>query len=80
MPSNSTNRFLIAPVRAIRSFKKHLHSASYQEPVKRPPELYGLSGLSGLLGPSGPLGPSGLLGLLRPPEPPGLLVQLGQSG
>ena len=31
MPPDSTGRFLTAPVRAVRSSKRHLHSAFYQE-------------------------------------------------
>ena len=34
MPPDITGRFLIAPVRAIRSFRRHLHLVSYQEPVR----------------------------------------------
>ena len=74
MPPNSTNRFLIAPVRTARISRRHSHSASYQEPVRRslgPP------------GPPGPLGPPGPPGPLEPLGPPGLLGQLvllGQLG
>ena len=53
MPPDSTGRFLTAPVRAVRSFRRHLHSAFCQEPVRRPP---GLLGALGAPGPSGPLG------------------------
>ena len=53
MPSNSTGRFLTAPVRAVRSFKKHLYSIFCQKPIKRPP---GPLKPLGLLGPSGPSG------------------------
>jgi len=53
MPLSSTDRFLAAPIRAIRSSRRHSHSVSYQEPVRRPP------GPLGPLGPSGPSGPSG---------------------
>ena len=65
MPPNSTGRFLTAPVRAVRSFRRHSHSASYQEPVRRPP---------------GPLGALGALGLLEPSGPLVQLVQLVQLG
>ena len=34
MPPGSTDRFLIAPVRATRSSRKYLHSVSCQEPAK----------------------------------------------
>ena len=68
MPSNSTDRFLIAPIRAIRSSRRHSHSVFCQEPVRRPP---------GLLGPLEALGPPGAPGLLRPS---GLLGPLGPSG
>ena len=66
MPFDSTDRFLIAPVRAVRSSRRHSYSVSCQEPVRRPPGPLGLlgalgalgaPGLSGLLGPSGPSGP-----------------------
>ena len=63
MPLNSTDRFLTAPVRAVRSFKRHLYSASYQEPIKRlfrPPK------------------PPKLSGTPRPPGPPKLSGQLAQ--
>ena len=69
MPPDSTDRFLIAPVRAVRSSRRHLHSVSYQEPIRRPPgppgpleapKAPGAPGLSGLSKPSGPSG------LLRP--------------
>jgi len=72
MPPNSTNRFLTAPIRAVRSSRRHSHSASCQEPVRRSPELYGLYGPYGPLGPPGPPGPPGpsvLLGLLGPSGP-----------
>ena len=62
MPSDSTDRFLIAPVRAVMSFRRHLYSAFCQEPIRR------LLGPLGLFRPSktlGPLGPLGLLGQLR---------------
>ena len=55
MPPDSTGRFLIAPVRAVRSSRRHLHLAFCQEPVRRPP------GLLGALRALGPSGPSGLL-------------------
>ena len=63
MPSDSTDRFLIVPVRAVRSSRRHLHSVFCQEPVRRPPGLLGplgalgAPGAPGLLGLSGPLGP-----------------------
>jgi len=62
IPPNSTNRLLTAPVRAIRISRRHSHSVSYQESVRRP------------LRPPGPSGPSGPS---RPSGPSGLLVQLG---
>ena len=34
MPFDSTDRFLIAPVRAARSFRKYLYLVSYQEPAR----------------------------------------------
>ena len=55
MPPDSTSRFLTAPVRAVRSSRKHSHLAFCQEPVRRPP------GPPGALGALGPSGPSGLL-------------------
>ena len=71
MPPDSTDRFLIAPVRAVRSSRRHLHSVSCQEPVRRPPGPLGplgALGALGLSGPSRPLGPS------RPSGPSGPLV------
>ena len=65
MPSDSTDRFLIAPVRAVRSSRRYLHSVSCQEPVRRPP---------------GPLGPLGALGAPGAPGPLGLSRPLGPSG
>jgi hypothetical protein len=62
MPFNSTNRFLIAPIRAVGSSKKHLHSVSYQFPVRN---LLGAYISPKLLGILGPLGPLKLLRLLR---------------
>ena len=62
MPPNSTNRLLIAPVRAARISRRHLYSASCQEPVRRPPGPHGPLGPLGPPGPLGPLGPLGLLG------------------
>ena len=59
MPPNSTNRFLIAPVRAVRSSRRYLYLVFCQEPVRRPP------GLLGLLRALEVLGLLGLLGLLR---------------
>ena len=67
MPPSSTDRFLIAPVRAIRSFRRHLHLVFCQEPVRRPPGLLRLLGALGAPGAPGPLGLLGLLKLLRPP-------------
>jgi len=64
MPSNSTDRFLIAPIRAVKSSRRHLYLASYQEPIRRSPGLYGPYGPYGPPGPLGPLGPLGLLGPL----------------
>ena len=67
MPPSSTDKFLTAPIRAVRSSRRHSHSVSCQEPVRRPPRL---------LGPLGALGaprlsrPSGLLELLKPLKPP----------
>jgi len=52
MPPDSTDRLLTAPVRAVRISRRHLHSASCQDPVRKP---------LGPLGPSGPLGPLGQL-------------------
>ena len=71
MPPDSTNRFLTAPVRAVRSFRRHLYSVSCQEPVRRPPGLLGLLGLLGVLG---ALGALRLLRLLRLLGPSVLLV------
>ena len=77
MPPNSTDRFLTAPVRAVRSFRRYLYSASCQEPARR------LLGLLGLPRPPGPFGISrilgllGLLGPLKPSGPQGSLRQLG---
>ena len=65
MPPNSTDRFLIAPIRTARISRRYLYSASCQEPVRRS---------LGLLGPLGPLGPPG------PSGPPGPLGPLGLSG
>jgi len=56
MPPNSTDRFLTAPVRAVRSSRRHSHSASYQEPIRR---SLGPPGPPGPSGPSVPSGPSG---------------------
>ena len=67
MPPDSTGRFLTAPVRAVRSSRRHSHSASCQEPVRRPP------GPPGALGAPGP---SELSGLSGPSEPSVQLVQL----
>ena len=65
MPPDSTGRFLTAPIRAVRSSRKHLHSASCQEPVRILP---------------GPLGTLEPLRPLGPPGPSVQLVQLGQLG
>ena len=67
MPPGSTNRFLTAPIRAVRSFRRHSHSVSYQEPIRRPPRP---------LGPLGALGAPGALGLLRLSKPSKPPVQL----
>ena len=66
MPLNSTDRFLTAPVRAIRSSRRHSHSVFCQEPVRRPPGPLGPPGAPGPSGPSGPLRPSGPSGPLEP--------------
>ena len=68
MPPDSTDRFLTAPVRAVRSSRRHSHSVSCQEPVRRPP---GPPGPPGAPGAPGAPGPSGLSG---PSEPSGPLV------
>ena len=47
MPPDSTSRFLTAPVRAVRSSRRHSHLASYQEPVRRPPRPPGALGAPG---------------------------------
>ena len=68
MPPDSTDRFLTAPIRAIRSSRRHLHLVFCQEPVRRPPRPLGPPGAPrapGALRPSGPSGPS---------EPSGPLV------
>ena len=62
MPLSSTDRFLIAPVRAIRSSKRHLYLVFCQEPVKRPPRPLRL--LEVLEVPGAPR-PSRLLRLLK---------------
>ena len=59
MPPDSINRFLIAPVRAVRSSRRHSHLVSCQEPVRRPPRPPGPPGAPGPSGPSGPSKPSG---------------------
>ena len=74
MPPDSADRSLTVPIRAVRSFRKHLYLISCQEPVRRPLRLYGLHGPLGSLG---SLGPLGFLGPLRPLGP---LGPLGQSG
>ena len=74
MPLNSTGWFLIASIRAVRSSRRHLYLASYQEPIRRlsrPLEAPGAPGPSELSGPSGPLKP-----LVQSVQ----LGQLGQSG
>ena len=76
MPPDITNRFLIAPVRAIRSSRRHLHLISCQEPVRMSP---GPLGTSEPLGPLGSLRPLKPLGPPKPPKPlkpPELLGQL----
>ena len=71
MPPDSTDRFLIAPVRAVRSFRRYLHLAFCQEPARRPlgpprpSRPPGPLGILGLLGPLGPLGPQGSLRQLK---------------
>ena len=74
MPPDSTDRFLTAPVRTARISRRHSHSASCQEPVRRSLGPPGPPGPLGPPGPSGPLGPSG------PPGPLGQLVLSGQLG
>ena len=71
MPPNSTDRFLIAPVRAVRSFRRHLHLASCQEPARRPLRLFGPPGPPGLPRLLGPFGTPGPLGPLKPLRPLG---------
>ena len=75
MPSDSTGRFLTAPIRAVRSFKRHSHSTSCQEPIRRPPGP--LEALEAP-GPSGPLGPLGPLVQLVQSVQSVQLEQLGQ--
>ena len=70
MPPGSTDRFLTAPVRAVRSSRRHSHSVSCQEPVRRPPGLLGPLGALGAPGAPGPSGPSGLSRPLGPSGPP----------
>jgi len=53
MPSNSTNRLLIAPIRAARISRRPLYLVSCQEPIRRPPKPNGLNGPPGLSGPLG---------------------------
>ena len=62
MPPDSTDRFLIAPVRAVRSSRRHSHLVSCQEPVRRPPRPLGLLGALGAPGAPGASGPLGLSG------------------
>ena len=57
MPPDSTDRFLTAPVRAVRSSRRHSHSVFCQEPVRRPLGPLGPLGALGAPGPSKPLGP-----------------------
>jgi hypothetical protein len=64
MPSNSTNKFLIAPIRAVRNFRRHLHSIFYQEPFRNLLGAYILPRLLGTLRTLGLLGPLRLLRLL----------------
>ena len=77
MPPDSADRFLTAPVRAVRSFRRHSHSVFCQEPVRRPLGSHGPHGPPGLPGSPRPLGSLKPPGPLGPPEP---LGQLGQSG
>ena len=49
MPPSSTDRFLTAPIRAVRSSRRHLYLVSYQEPVRRLPRPLGLLGALGAL-------------------------------
>jgi len=65
MPPGSTDRILTAPVRTARSFRRHSHLVSCQEPVKRSPGPPGAPGPPGPPGPSGPSGPSVQLGQSR---------------
>ena len=65
MPPNSTDRFLTVPIRAVKSFKKHLHLASCQEPIRRPFRLPRPLRLSRTPGPPKPLKLSGQLGQLK---------------
>ena len=64
MPPDSTDRFLTAPIRAVRSSRRHSHLVSCQEPVRRPPGPLGTLGALGALGLSGPSGPLRPLGPL----------------
>ena len=74
MPFNSTDRFLTAPIRAIRSSRRHLHLVFCQEPVRRPPRPLGPPGAPRAPGPLGLSGPSGLSGPLELSRPSGPLV------
>src|SRR6266702_5400790 len=56
LPPNSTDRLLTAPVRAVRISRRYSHSASCQDPIRKPLGLLGLLGLSGPLGQLGQLG------------------------
>ena len=56
MPSGSTDRFLTAPIRAVRSFRRYSYLASCQEPVRRPLGLLRLPRLPKTPRPLGPLG------------------------
>ena len=51
---------LTAPVRAVRSSRRHSHLVSCQEPVRSLSGACMLPGPSGTSGPPGPSGPSGL--------------------
>ena len=74
MPPDSPDRFLIAPVRAVKSSKRHLYLAFCQEPIRR------LLGLPRPPRPPKTLGPPGPLGLSGQSGQSGQLGQLGQLG
>src|SRR6266702_833543 len=95
MPPDSTDRLLTAPVRAARISRRHSHSVSCQEPVRRslgppgPPGPIGTPGPPGTPGQPrpprpprqpGPPGPPGQSGTPGPPGQSGLSVLPGQSG